>query len=190
MKDIPSLNNDSDWVIIINTSQTIIDKVHYNSNWHLSLLNDTKGISLERINPNNPSQGENNWHSASESCGFATPAYKNSQYINEESINELTISPEVFSPDNDGYQDVLAISYSFNIAGLIGNIHIYDSKKALKRSLVRNELLASNGIFFWDGFTDSKTKAGIGIYIIYFEAFNTKGVVKKYKKACTVGGRL
>ena len=190
MKDIPSLNNDSDWVIIINTSQTIIDKVHYNSNWHLSLLNDTKGISLERINPNNPSQGENNWHSASESCGFATPAYKNSQYINEESINELTISPEVFSPDNDGYNDILSISYSFNVAGMIGNIHIYDSQGSLIRSLVRNELLASNGIFFWDGFTDSKTKAGIGIYIIYFETFNKKGIVKKYKKACTIGGRL
>jgi hypothetical protein len=55
---------------------------------------------------------------------------------------------------------------------------------------VRNELLAASGTFFWDGISDEKEKARIGIYIIYFEAFDTKGKLKKYKKTCVLAGKL
>jgi hypothetical protein len=190
MHTLPSLNNDSDWVVLINSSQTVIDKLHYRAEWHLPLLNDTKGISLERINYDNFTNDNNNWHSASESAGGATPAYKNSQYTDGEGGNEITLSPEVFSPDNDGYNDVLALSYSFVTPGMIGNVRIYDSRGRLERTLVRNELLATSGTFFWDGITDEKLKARIGIYIIYFETFDTKGEVKKYRKTCVVGGKF
>lgn len=185
-----SLNNDSAYVILINASQTIIDKLQYHSDWHLPLLSDTKGFSLERINYDNVTQDESNWHSASESVGGATPAYKNSQYTDGTGGSEITISPEVFSPDNDGYNDVLSISYAFDSPGMIGNVQIYDSRGRLEKTLVRNELLATSGTFFWDGITDEKLKARIGIYIIYVEAFDTNGKVKKYKKSCVVGGKL
>lgn len=190
MPSIPSLNNDSDYVLLTNALQTVIDKLHYYSSWHLPLLTDTKGISLERINFDNATQDENNWHSASESAGGATPAYKNSQYTNGEGGADVTVAPEVFSPDNDGYNDVLSISYAFDTPGMVGNLNIYDSRGRLTKTLVRNELLAASGTFFWDGITDEKEKAGIGIYIIYFEAFDTKGKVKKYKNTCVVAGKL
>jgi hypothetical protein len=190
MSSIPSLNNDSDYVALLNVSQAVIDKLHYHSKWHLPLLNDTKGISLERVSFENPTQHENNWHSASKSVGGATPAYQNSQYTNGQSGTEITISPQVFSPDNDSYNDILSINYTFDTPGMIGNVQIYDSRGRLEKTLVRNELLATSGTFFWDGINDEKGKASIGIYIIFFEAFDTKGNVKKYKKSCVVGGKL
>ncbi|MFH1005237.1 MAG: lamin tail domain-containing protein [Bacteroidota bacterium] len=186
MTSIPPLNNDSDHVFIINQSQTIIDKLFYHSKWHLPLLNDTKGISLERINFDNLTQNETNWHSAAESMGGATPAYKNSQYTNEETGTEVTVSPKIFSPDNDGNNDVLSINYLFDTPGMVGNVNIYDSRGRLVRTLIRNELLATSGFFFWDGITNDRQKANIGIYIVYFEAFSTKGNVKKYKMTCVV----
>ena len=187
---IPSMNNDSDYVVLITVSQIIIDKLQYHSEWHLPLLNDSKGISLERINYENTTQDKNNWHSASENAGGATPAYKNSQYTNGEINNEITISPEVFSPDNDGYNDVLSISYMFDTPAMVGNLTIYDSRGSLVRSLVQNEVLATSGTFFWDGITNDKLKARIGIYIVYFEAFDTQGNVKKDKQICVIGGKL
>jgi len=190
MSSIPSLNNDSDYVVLVNTLQTVIDKLHYYSSWHLPLLTDTKGISLERINYDHPAQDASNWHSAAENVGGATPAYKNSQYTTGEEGSEVTVSPEVFSPDNDGYNDVLSINYSFDTPGMVGDINIYDSRGRLTKTLVRNELLATSGTFFWDGITDEKEKAHIGIYIVWFEAFDTKGKVKKYKKTCVVAGKL
>ncbi|TAL61431.1 MAG: hypothetical protein EPN85_04900 [Bacteroidetes bacterium] len=190
MNSIPSLNNDSGHVMLINFSQAVIDHLDYHSEWHLPLLNNTKGISLERVNYENATQDENNWHSASESAGGATPAYQNSQYTTGESGTEITISPEVFSPDNDGYNDVLSISYTFDTPGMVGNVQIYDSRGRLEKTLVHNELLATSGTFFWDGITDEKLKIRIGIYIIYFEAFDAKGNVKKYKKTCVAGGKF
>ena len=195
MSSIPAMNNDSDFVLLTNVSQIVIDKLQYHSGWHLPLINDTKGISLEKINYENPTQDESNWHSASESAGGATPAYKNSQYTNSEGGTEVTVSPEIFSPDNDGYNDVLSISYAFNTPGMIANAQIYDSRGRLEKTLVRNELLSTSGTFFWDGITDDpegagKLKARIGIYILYFEVFDTKGTVKKYKKSLVVGGKL
>ncbi|MFI5163722.1 MAG: lamin tail domain-containing protein [Bacteroidia bacterium] len=190
MPSIPSLNNDSDYIVLVNTSQTVIDKLHYSSSWHLPLFADTKGISLERINYDNPTQDESNWHSAAQSVGGATPAYKNSQYTNGESGTNITISPEVFSPDNDGYNDVLSISYAFDISGMVGNVRIYDSRGRLSRTLAQNALLAASGTFFWDGITNDKEKASIGIYVIYFEAFASSGKVKKYKKTCVLAGKL
>jgi len=190
MASLPSLNNDSDHVALIDISQTVIDKLRYNSDWHLPLLNNTKGISLERVNFESPTQDKNNWHSAAESVGDATPAYQNSQYTNGENGTELTIAPEIFSPDNDGYNDVLSISYSFDTPGMIGNVQIYDSRGRLEKTLVHNELLATSGTFFWDGMTDDKLKARLGIYILYIEAFDTNGNVKKYKRSCVLGGKF
>ncbi|MBI3501290.1 MAG: lamin tail domain-containing protein [Bacteroidetes bacterium] len=190
MSSFISLSNDSAYVILINASQNIIDSLHYSSGWELPLLSSSKGISLERINYDMPTQDATNWHSAAESVGGATPAYKNSQYTAGETGNEITISPEVFSPDNDGYNDVLTINYSFDNPGLVGNVQIFDSRGRLIKNLVRNELLAASGTFFWDGITDEKTKARIGIYVIWLEVFDDKGNVKKYKKSCVVAGKL
>lgn len=190
LSGMPGLNNDSGKVLLISSAQVIIDQLNYYKEWHLPLLNDTKGISLERINYDKPTQDASNWHSAAESVGGATPAYKNSQYTDGESGSEVTLSPEVFSPDNDGYNDILTINYSFDIPGMLGNAQIYDSRGRLIKNLVRNELLASSGTFFWDGITDDKLKARIGIYILYFEAFDIQGTVKKYKKSFVVAGKL
>lgn len=189
MASIPSLNNDSDIVVLANAAQQVIDEVKYFSSWHLPLMSETKGFSLERINYGSSAQDENNWHTAAESIGGATPAYKNSQYTDGTGGDNIIVSPEVFSPDNDGYNDVLSISYAFDTPGMVGNVHIYDSRGRLIKNLVRNELLAASGTFFWDGITDEKTKARIGIYIIWLEAFDTKGSVKHYKKPCVVGGK-
>ena len=58
------------------------------------LLNITKGVSLERIDFNRPTQDRTNWHSAAEDIGFGTPAYKNSQYNDAgETDNTIEITP-------------------------------------------------------------------------------------------------
>lgn len=50
---MPAYNIDNDIVAIVDSaSQTVIDKLLYRDTWQFPLLNNTKGISLERINPN------------------------------------------------------------------------------------------------------------------------------------------
>lgn len=158
---------------------------------HFGLLNITKGVSLERIDFNRPTQDRTNWHSASEASGFGTPAYKNSQYHDAgETDNAVEIAPEVFSPDEDGINDVTNINYHFDTPDFTANVTIYDSKGRIVKLLVRNELLGVKGTISWDGTDDNREKARIGIYIIYFEVFDLSGNVKHYKKTCVVASKL
>lgn len=177
--------------VCLSTSTNIIDNFTYNVDMQFALLNVTKGVSLERIDFNRPTQDRTNWHSAAEDIGFGTPAYKNSQY-NEagQTDNTIEITPEIFSPDNDGYNDIVNINYHFDIPGFVANVTIYDSKGRLVKLLIQNELLGTKGTFSWDGINDGREKCRIGIYIIYFEVFDLTGTVKHYKKTCVLAGKL
>ena len=187
---IPSLNNDGDVIVIADRSMQIIDKFIYTPAMHFSLLNDTKGVSLERLNFDRLTNDKTNWHSAATTAGYATPAYQNSQFVFSETATEVEVEPEVFSPDNDGYKDVVNISYLFDASGYVGNITVFDSQGLLIKRLKKNEIMGNKGSFAWDGLNDNKEKASIGIYIIYFEAFNQEGNIKKYKKTCVLAQKL
>ena len=188
---LPAYNNDKGDVVITDYALKTIDDFAYSENMHFSLLKNKKGVSLERIHYNRPTNDENNWHSAAETIGFATPAYKNSQFNeNPETNNPITIKPKIFSPDNDGYHDILNICYNFKKEGNTGSIVIFNNKGQIIRHLATNHLFGTEGIIKWDGINDQGNRAPLGIYIIFVEIFNTRGDVKQYKQTCVLGGRL
>jgi hypothetical protein len=191
MASMPSFNISDGRVVISRSDRKIIDRFHYKDTWQYPLIIDKKGVSLERINPNTPSQDSRNWHSASESSGYATPTYRNSQYsIAENDGTELKMEPEVFSPDNDGFDDVVSMNYTFSKPGFTVNLNIYDVRGRLIRSLVRNELTGAAGTFVWDGISDTNSKARIGMYVVILEAFHSDGTTRNIKKTVVVGGKL
>ncbi len=192
MASLPSLNNDNGIVAIaLKNGTVIIDKLIYTADMSYPLLTSTDGVSLERINFNRPTNDKTNWHSAAKNAGFGTPAYKNSQYSDGVPADDpVSVSPEIFSPDNDGNNDVLNINYKFDIAGYLGTITIYDASGRLIRNLVKSELLGTSGNFSWDGITNDNEKARIGIYVIYFEVLDMKGNAKHYKKSAVLAGKL
>lgn len=191
MPDFSSFNDDEGTVVITDEGLREIDQLHYSGDMHFPLLKTTDGVSLERIDANRITQDRLNWHSASESAGFATPGYKNSQSLAYIVTDEpVKLSPEIFSPDNDGYNDLLKISYLFGEPGFVANVTIFDDKGRLVRELINNELLGTEGYFIWDGINQSGEKASIGFYIVYFEVFNQNGKVKKVKKTAVLGGKL
>ena len=132
-----------------------------------------------------------NWHSAAESVGWATPGFENSQYYPGQITGEMvTVLPEIFSPDNDGVDDVLNINYELETPGYVGTVTIFDANGRIIRNLVQNELLAATGTISWDGLNNKREKARIGIYIIYFEIFDLEGNVSGVKKTCVVASKF
>ncbi|HEY6914780.1 MAG TPA: lamin tail domain-containing protein, partial [Paludibacter sp.] len=76
-----SLNNETASVVLTNaTKDTVYDEVRYDAKWHHALVKNPKGVALERINPDLPSQDGASWHSAASEVNYGTPGYKNSQY--------------------------------------------------------------------------------------------------------------
>ncbi len=188
---LPSYNDDEGTVVLL-YGDTIIDEFSYTEKMHFALITDNEGVSLERIDPLKRTGDQDNWHSAASTVGFATPGNQNSQFRQlADGIDEkVKIEPETFSPDNDGYEDVVFIRYKFNEPGYVANVSIYDAKGRLVKRIANTKLLATEGEFSWDGLHENQTKARIGIYVIYFEVFNLQGVVKKTKKTCVLAGKL
>jgi hypothetical protein len=188
--DLPSMNNDADVVTLSDKNMVVIDNLKYTEKMHFPLLVDVDGVSLERIDFNRTTDDRTNWNSASEGVGFATPAYRNSQYLQADGGSGVSIPNPLFSPDNDGYNDVLNISYKLNETGIAANIFIYDSKGRQIRHLIKNEQLSMDGVISWNGINDNNEKAAIGIYVVYVELFNLSGKINKYKLSCTLAGKL
>ena len=186
MASLPTYNHGSGSVALINKDKTI-DSFFYAENMHYPLLKSYKGVSLERINPHRKTQDNFNWHSAASTVGYATPGYKNSAYSDNQAVaSDFEVYPEIFSPDNDGYNDVVNISYSFPKPGYRASIHIYNANGKKLKTLVNNELLDTEGYFTWDGSIDGNIKASVGTYIFLIEYWNIQGEVKQLKKTCTL----
>ena len=190
LESLPSYNNDSSTVFLL-FNDSVVDKVSYTEEWHFSLLQSVKGVSLERFTADGVSNDLNNWHSASEAVSFATPGRINSQVYSVGVDGELNLSSSTISPDGDGHQDVVLISYQLSEPELLGDLVIYDDKGRKIRTLLESFLFDTNGTIKWDGTRDDQTKAAIGVYIIVFEAFNSiTGDSFKTRKTVTVAGRL
>lgn len=188
--NLPSLNNDSSTVLIISNS-TVIDRVSYRDSWHLPLLDSKENKSLERISPEGLSSSKSNWHTAAETVGFATPGRVNSQYLATENTGTFGTNEPIFSPDNDGFQDVILFEYSFETPGMIADLKIYDNQGREVKNLLQSELMAVSGFVSWDGSLENSQKAPIGIYIAVIEAFNPDGSKSFAKRvAFTLAGKL
>ena len=188
--DLPSFPNDSATVFLLNTDSIILDQFSYSDDLHFELINDPEGVSLERVllNSINPNIA---WHSAAENVGWGTPGNSNSQYyLSEQSDVNFYAENEVFSPDNDGFEDIAIFSYKLDQIGMVGNAFVYDNRGRLIKSILTNELLNTEGKFTWDGINQYGQKAAIGIYLIYFECFSINGEVLNFKCTTTLKSRF
>lgn len=191
MNSFPSFSDDAGTVVLLNPSQEVIDEFSYSAKIHSPFLADEEGVSLERISLEKPTADVTNWQSAAESAGFATPGLPNSQTRNEAEIkNEITCDPQAFSPNGDGYNDELSIRFRLDKPGYIANVRIFDAVGRQVNHLIKNQSLAQDGSWTWDGKNQAGQKQSIGVYIVLVELFDSEGHQKMFKKTCTLTDRL
>lgn len=187
----PSMPDDKGFAILLDQQGNVVDEVNYNKNWHFKLLHNDEGVSLERIDPNGPSQDAVNWHSAASTAGYGTPTYKNSQHKLLQSIPAtIAIIPKVFSPDNDGRDDIATIQYKITEPGYVANVTIYDAAGRPVRHLVRNGTMGLEGYWSWDGLGDKENKLSAGAYIILTDLFNLQGWKDQFKNVVVLAKRM
>ncbi|HEY2722295.1 MAG TPA: lamin tail domain-containing protein, partial [Chitinophagaceae bacterium] len=184
MTSLPSYPDDEGNVILLNGQGEIVDEVNYFKDWQFKLIDDPAGVALERIDPGGASQDESNWHSAAATAGYGTPGYQNSQFKQTQAINAtIGIHPKIFSPDNDGHDDVTSVLYKVSEQGYIANVTIFNAEGRPVRYLARNEILGLAGQWKWDGLDEKGNKLTIGAYIIYTEIFNLRGKTQHFRNA-------
>lgn len=189
---LPTLDDDAG-NITLRYNNITLDSFNYTKNLHSPLLNDQEGVSLERLSFDLPTNSTGNWHSAAISVGGATPGYTNSQLYRPGAAQGdavFRLDEAKFSPDGDGFQDVLLLPYQTNAPGYLANIIVFDVNGRPVKRLARSESLASEGLLKWDGTTDELLKARVGVYVIWVELFEPSGGKSLQKLSCVLAGQL
>ncbi|GIV40863.1 MAG: hypothetical protein KatS3mg034_0173 [Vicingaceae bacterium] len=190
LSTLPTYANESGNAIVCSPDTQIIDRFDYNENMHFAMLSSFDGVALERIRYEAPTQDPSNWHSAAESVGFGTPGLENSQHNVVKETTDFQLDLNIFSPDNDGYQDIVTLYYQLSEPGYVANVYIYNHEGRMIKHWVKNQLLAAKGFWTWDGIDDQQQKAPMGAYIVFIDAYNTQGKAIKKKLTLVVAGKL
>jgi len=186
-----SLGNEGDDIILKDLTGKAIDSVSFTPAWHHPDVTDTKGRSLERINPNLNGNDLRNWSTATGALG-GSPGMSNTIFTRALSVSaSLSISPNPFSPDGDGYEDFCSISYDLPAATSLIHLRIYDIKGRLIRTLANAEFSGAKGSVIWDGLDNGKQRARIGPYVVLIEALDSQGgTVHSAKSVVVVATKL
>ncbi|MBL0278923.1 MAG: lamin tail domain-containing protein [Bacteroidetes bacterium] len=186
VNELPNYADNEGIVAILDNTLNEIDRLHFFDDWHYALLSNQDGVSLERINYDYTTQDNNNWFSAASDVHFATPGYQNSNFGAYTSSGTVAVSSPVFSPDGDGFNDLMVITYSTETEGFTGRFQIFSAQGKLVKDLTGNITLSREGFITWDGLNNDDQKASSGIYILYAELFDLEGNVKSYKLKSTL----
>jgi len=190
LSTMPLLPNQEGTIALLSNRQ-IIDRLHYSEHMHNPFIKDTRGVSLERISFETPSFTVNNFTSAATQVGYATPGYQNSQQgIPPDEQETIWLNSKTFSPDQDGFEDLLQLQYRFKRAGNMANVTIYNDHGQAVKHLLKQTLLASSGTILWDGLDDTEQRLPLGIYVIDIELYNAIDGVKKYRKNCVLAAKF
>ncbi|RZK76883.1 MAG: hypothetical protein EOO92_13905, partial [Pedobacter sp.] len=165
VSNLPAYTNESGSVKLWKADE-LIDELSYTEKMHHALLKEVKGVSLERVSFTKSANEPGNLQSAAASVGYATPTYQNSQGEDSSVKNSFVVVNKTFSPDNDGFEDLLQIDYRFKENGNLATINIYTDKGVLVRRLARNTSMSTQGTITWDGLSDSGQLCKVGLYVI------------------------
>ena len=168
---LPVLANNGATVVLLRlTDLTVIDEVSYSPKWHDSAIKEPKGVALERIDPDKPTQDATNWHSAAESAGYGTPGYRNSQQLLPSSTQNGFERP-YWSDSERSY----LLRYQLADAGYRCRIWVFDTMGRRIAEIANLSTLATEGTLRWDGIGYDGSRPKPGIYIFYAELFLPNG---------------
>jgi hypothetical protein len=187
---LPTLPDDSGSLAVMDAAGRVLDGFHYNARMHHPLIYDREGVSLERVDPLSPTQDPSNWHSASTDAGYGSPTRRNSQYHTiDTSGATIEIRPETLSPDMDGFDDLLTVSYRFRESGHSASVAVYDPFGRKVRTLARNVLCGSRGYFRWNGLDEGERRMPSGPYCLVFESMGPDGRARVWRKPIVIAYR-
>lgn len=178
---LPPMNADKGILVLVDSLGNKIDSVFYTEKRHVSSLQNSKGVSLEKIDESKSSTLSSNWTSASSSSGYGTPCHQNSQNTSLESkASSWTLNSPRLSPDNDAYEDLLLLQYKNTRKNCFVNIRVIDRYGQEVFRIAERELLGTEGLYQWDGVLDSGFTAPVGAYSLWIETYtdNSKKVAR------------
>lgn len=166
-----------------------IDSARFDPAWHHPALVSSRGIALERISSQTPSEDPRSWTSSTDPSG-GTPGRPNSVATPErKSEKAIDVHPSPFAPEDGGERGTTTISYALRSDRAFVRITIFNARGRAVRHLSRGSISPSAGSVIWDGRDDSGLYVPTGIYIVFLEATDSGGGTVERLKAPVVVAR-
>lgn len=179
---LPAYNKDKGRVVLLSDSMVVIDEVAYHENMHDQWLRNGQGVSLERVSLEKEAALPSNWRSATSLGGYATPGYANSQTdIDDGQQLAIELASEVVSPNGDGYNDELIITFKLDQPGYLANVYIFNAMGIEVKRLINNDLIGNMNQVVYDLRNHRGELLPMGTYVVLAELihFDTKKQVFK-----------
>lgn len=186
LERLPAMNN-TEGAIGLKYKGTWIDSVSYSEEDHAPQIRDAEGVSLERLNLKATNPNPAQWYSASEDAGWATPGQANSQDYGQGNPGKhyFEFSSDYISPNQDGYKDLLEITYHFPRPGFRFSISVFNEQGVEIERLTNNHHAGLQGQLYWDG-THSGSLLPVGQYILHIAWYHPDGRQGSMKKTIAV----
>ncbi len=185
---LPALSDDGTIIALIDQSGQVIDRFRYEPGYHHPWLDDTEGVSLERIDLNGETNDPDNWTSAARDHAYATPGMPNSQfYLPQPDLIKIEISPRLVIAGEGDARGRAEISYTCGTTGVMANIEIFDMTGRMIKRIAENANLAGAGSFEWGGRDEYGRMVDMGYYVLRVETFGLDGTVGMIKETIAVG---
>lgn len=187
--DLPSFNDDKGSIILIDPNGNVFDRLDYTDDMHFEMLKNVEGISLERIYLKASTNDLQNWHSAAENAGFATPGYANSQAksLEQNQDTQWKVDPIAFNPGGGSNKDFTTIHYNApNLANALASLYVFDANGRNVKSIAKNTTLSTEGFLRWDGTDDAGALVPIGQYVLFIKIVHLDGSMEELKKQVVV----
>ena len=192
----PSLNTSKGYISLRSADGVLLDSMYYDNQMHSNLLANKRGVALERISVGAPSLDADNWTSASEQFGFATPGFVNS--CAKESENDdggdnrdlpnqaVTIENQLMRPGDSDKEFTMTFNFNRPTDPML-SVTVYDSDGRRMRCIA-DEVMAYPGFSVaWDGRDSHGSYCKSGIYVVLIKAVDDTGWSFEKKEACVIG---
>jgi hypothetical protein len=169
-------------VYLFDETGKAIDAMQYSEAMHLSWLEDIDGRSLERRMFDRSAMYPDNWSSASDDVGKASPGLQNSQssYQLKDSNKDFYLSKKLISPNADGFSDMLELNYHLKNTSMVIRVNVFDQQGRYVANIFNDYSISNSGVLTWD-MTQNQVKIQNGLYLIFIEGLSDTGSYKKYK---------
>ena len=192
----PSLNTSRGYVSLRSADGVVLDSMYYDNDMHSALLTVKRGVALERVSIVKSAMDKENWTSASEQFGFATPGFVNSCSSDAEPDDggdnrdlpdqAVAIENQLMRPGDSDKEFTMTFNFNRPTDPMI-SVTVYDDHGRRMRCIV-DEVMAYPGFSVaWDGRDNHGSYCKSGIYVVLIKAVDDTGWSFEKKEACVIG---
>ncbi|MBU3661847.1 MAG: hypothetical protein FGM41_01420 [Bacteroidetes bacterium] len=173
-----ALPDEGGWLILCDSNLQTIDEMPFEDKMHFSLLHQTEGYSLSRLNSFEAGTRPENWVST---ASQASPGLNQPSKMNSNGHDAFYSDPKSVSPNQDGFQDYIFFTLTNPSENLWTKLSIHNWEGLVVKEFEPSLLNAQNPSFRWDGINQKGEVTTAGLYQAVLKTQDEQGIRKVYR---------